>query len=104
MTDFDQTEKEQLTREVQREGLAKSVLNNPEFKRVFISYSAELFESLKRTKWDDKEKREEIYRQLKSLDTMEAKFLEALQTGKMARHQLTKLQRAANAVKNVVGL
>ena len=104
MTDFIQTEEQQLTQEVERELSAKKILNNPEFRRVFIEYNAQLFESLKATKWEENEKREEIYRQLKSLDTMEAKFLEALQTGKMARHQLSLMQKAAKTVKNVVGL
>ena len=74
-----------LTNEVVKEQSAKVLLNG--VKGLFIEYSAELFEALKRSNHKDTEKREEIYRQLKSIDTVEAKLLEAIQTGSMAREQ-----------------
>jgi O-phosphoseryl-tRNA(Cys) synthetase len=100
----DLTEEERLSVEISQEEQAKKIINNPLFQKVFVEYSGQLYNALKRTKWNESEEREEIYRQLKSLDTMEAKFTEALQTGKLARHQLTLMQKAAKKVKNVIGL
>ena len=91
----------QLTSEIVKEQSAKVLLNG--LKGLFIEYSAELFEALKRSNHKDKEKREEIYRQLKSIDTVEAKLLEAIQTGGMAREQLSLMQKATQKVRNIVG-
>ncbi len=91
----------QLTKEVVREQQAKVILNG--VRNLFIEYNAELFESLKRTKHKETEKREEIYRQLLSIDTVEAKLLEAIQTGSMAREQLSLMQKATQKVRNIVG-
>lgn len=98
------TEEEQakhLTNEVVKEQAAKVLLNG--LKGLFIEYNAELFEALKRSNHKETEKREEIYRQLKSIDTVEAKLLEAIQTGSMAREQLSLMQKATQKVRNIVG-
>lgn len=98
------TEEEQakhLTNEVVKEQQAKVLLNG--IKGLFIEYSAELYEEIKRSNYKDKEKREEIYRQLKSIDTVEAKLLEAIQTGSMAREKLSLMQKATQKVRNIVG-
>ncbi len=97
------SEEEQLSQEVVRGNQARAVLDNPEFRRAFIEYQAELFDSLKKSKWDAPEKREEIYRQCKALDTIEAKLTVSLQTGTMAVKQLSLMQKAANGLKNVIG-
>jgi len=104
MNEFNISPEERLTQEVVREQAAESVLNNAEFKRFFLEYRGQLFDSLSHTKWNEIDKREEIYRQLKSLNTMEAKLTEAINTGKMARDELNRMQKAAKAVKNVIGL
>jgi len=90
-----------LVAEVDRGKKAEAVLNNSEFKRAFKEYSVMLFDSFKRTDHtkDGKEKREEIYRQIKALDTVEAKLTESIQTGEMAIEQLSIIQKAVNALK-----
>lgn len=104
MTDFDLKPEEQLAQEVSREQVAKQVLNNPEFKKFFIEYKDDLFDKIIRTEGEDIKKREECYRQLKSLGIMEAKLIRSIQTGKMARDQLSRMQKLAESAKNVIGL
>lgn len=89
---------EHLTNEVVKEQQAKVILNG--VKDIINQYRGELFNSLTQTKWMQRGKREEIYRQLKSVDTFEARLLKDIQTGKIARQQLSLLSKA----KNVVGL
>lgn len=95
----DLTDEEILTNEIHREQSASTVLNNAEFQKAFIGYKADLFDSFSKTEWDATGKREEIYRQLKSLNTVEAKLLRLIQTGSMAREQLSIMQKAAKWLK-----
>ena len=60
MTDFDQTKKEQLALEVNREIKSRQVIDNSEFKQFFEEYRAELVDNLIRTKGDEVDKREEL--------------------------------------------
>jgi len=95
-------QKKQISREIIEEQEANKLLTS--FGQYFIEYDQQLHQEFKKTAWGDKEKREEIYRQSKSLDTVMAKITKKIQTGKMARTQLTQWQKAAKAVKNVIGL
>ena len=95
---MNQDEEAQLTQELQRSTDAEIVLNNKEFKRAFEDYTNELINEIKRTKWEETNKREEIYRQLKSLGTVEAKLTRCIQTGKMAKQQLSLLKQAKNLI------
>lgn len=103
MTDFDLTAEERLKREVNREQQAEAVLKNPVFNQFFIEYRAQLVDSIIRSEGDAVNKREEFYRQLKSLGIMEAKLISAIQTGKMARDELSRLQKIAKAAKDMIG-
>ena len=103
MTEFNQTKEEQLALEINREIKVRQVIDNPEFKQFFEEYRAELVDNLIRTKGDEVDKREEFYRQLKSLGIMKVKLTKAIQTGKMARDELSIMHKAANAFKNVIG-
>lgn len=96
------TQKEQISREIIEEQEANKLLQS--IGKYFIEYDKQLHQEFKQTAWGDKEKREEIYRQSKSLDTVVAKITRAIQTGTMARQQLTQWQKAAKTVKNMVGL
>lgn len=103
MNNVNKTEEELLTQEVIREQSALSVLNNKEFQRAFIGYRADLFDSFSKTKADEHDKREDIYRQIKAVDTVEAKLIRVIKTGKMAREQLSILAKAAKSIINMVG-
>jgi len=94
-------QKEQISREIIEEQEANKILQS--VGKYFIEYDQQLHQEFKRTPWNDKEKREEIYRQSKSLDTVVAKITRTIQTGKMARTQLTQWQKAAKQVKDMVG-
>ncbi|MCZ6898345.1 MAG: hypothetical protein O7D95_06550 [Betaproteobacteria bacterium] len=95
-------QKEQITREIIEEQQAQEIINK--VGKYFVEYEQQLFKEIKTTKWEESDKRNELYRQLKSLDTVAAKITRAIQTGKMARTQLTQWQKAAKQVKNMVGL
>lgn len=95
-------QKAQITREIIAEQDAQELINN--VGKYFVEYEEQLFKELKTTEWKENDKRNEIYRQLKTLDTVAAKISRAIQTGKMARTQLTQWQRTAKQVKNMVGL
>jgi hypothetical protein len=94
----------QILDEINREESANKILNNPEFKRVFIEYTAQLLDSLTSTQANEVEKREDIYRQMKSLNVVEGKFIKALQTGSLARQTLSNWQKLANNTKKIIGL
>ncbi len=81
-----QEESDLLAHEVQEEQSAKVILNG--VKKYLIAYQAELFQEMKDQNWKDIEKREEIYRQLKSVDEFESRLLTAIQSGTMARETL----------------
>jgi hypothetical protein len=101
---LDKKQVSQILGEIDREEEANKILNNPEFKRVFIEYTAQLLDSLTSTKADEVERREDIYRQMKSLNVVEGKFIKALQTGKLARQTLSNWQKLANNTKKIIGL
>ena len=94
-------QKKQISREIISEQEANKILES--VGKYFIEYDQQLQREFKKTAWDDRKKREEIYRQLKSLDTVVAKITRAIKTGEMARQQLTQWQKAAKQVKNMVG-
>ena len=94
-------QKEQISREIIEEQQAKELINK--IGKYFLEYEEQLFKELKNSQWKESDKRDEIYRQLTSLDTVAAKIAKAIQTGTMARTQLTNWQRAAKKVKIMVG-
>ncbi len=98
-----EAEQEQITVEIQQELQAKQVLDNPLFKRAFSEYNMQLFDEFSHSKDDEEEKRTAIYRQMKALNTVAAKLTKAIQTGSMARKQLTRWQEIANRFKKVIG-
>ena len=105
MRELTEEEKEaKLQSDVVREQQAKAVLTNPEYSRAFTAYRAKLFERFSSSNHEDTELREEIYRQMKSLDTVEATLRKSLQDGRMAREQLSRMQKLAKKAKNIVGL
>ncbi len=93
-------ESELLTREVQEEQESKVILNG--VKKYLIAYQAELFVNLKESDWKDTEKREEIYRQLKTADEFEGRLLTAIQSGTMAREKLSTMDKFKQKFKQVI--
>lgn len=93
---------EHLTNEVLEGQQSKLILNG--VKRHLIAYRAELFDKFGRSEYKEKDFRDEIYRQMKAIDTVEARLLKAIETGDLAKQQLSQMQKLANGVKNIVGL
>lgn len=98
----EQEKAEHLEREIIGGQQAKLVLNG--VKQHFTAYRAELFNAFSKSDYQEKEKRDEIYRQMKAIDTVEARLLKAITTGDFARDQLSRMQKLANKAKNIVGL
>lgn len=90
-------ESKQLTKEIEKESESIVLLNG--LKSHFDEYRNELSALIPNTKHSEVEKREEIYRQLKSINTVEARLLTAIQTGSLAREQLTMWQKCTNKLK-----
>ena len=67
---------------------AKEVTEHPLFKGAILTYKAMLFESFTLSSTTDTEKRENIYRQMKALDSVEANLIELVETGKLALDEL----------------
>ena len=88
---------EKLTEEISLANDAEKTLN--QMKSHFDDYRNELSGEIPRTKHEEVAKREKIYRQLKSINTVEARLLLAIQTGKLAREQLTLWQKCQNKLK-----
>ncbi len=94
---MNQQQQEQISREIKEEREAKILLHG--LKAHFDDYKKELTASIPNTKHTEVDKREEIYRQLKSINTVEARLLTAIQTGSLAREQLTMWQKCQNKLK-----
>jgi phosphopantetheine adenylyltransferase len=93
---------EKLTEEVVKEQKAKVIING--VKEILDRYKMELFYSLSQSKWMQVKKRENIYMQIKAVNELEVRLIRDIQTGKMARDQLSQMQKVAQKAKNVVGL
>lgn len=98
-----ESQQEQIAREIKEEQLAKQVLDNPLFKKAFADYNMQLFEEFSRSKYDEGDKRTEIYRQMKALNTVADKLTKEIKTGNMARQTLTRWQTIVNQTKKVIG-
>ena len=85
--------------DVSRSRDAHTVLNNNEFKRSFLEYRAELFDAFGKTKSSDTSIREDIYRQVKSLDVVEGKLIQLIEDGEIAREKLSIWKKIKNTLK-----
>lgn len=67
---------------------AKAVLNNNAFVNAFLKYQGELFKAFTTSEPDDMGIREDIYKQMKSLDNVERNLRKAIEAGKIAKNAL----------------
>ena len=70
--------------EIYRGNEARSVINNPIYKEALILLKAQMMETFQRTKYDQKEEREEIWREMKVLDALERQLESVMRTGRLA--------------------
>lgn len=74
--------------EVQRGELARQVLDSPLYQEAVVAIRGELMHKFERTKFKDKEEREEIWRQIQTVKWFESYFQQVLETGKLGRQTL----------------
>ena len=80
----------ELQADIDRMKNVENVINNPEYKKVFLILKAHIiteFEKLNYSKVDDMQ---EANRQLKTLDRIESQFNRILNDGKIAKDTLAK--------------
>ena len=80
---------------------AQKLMNGIE--NLLLMYKGELMAELTSSGDEEKERRESIYRQLKTIDYVESKLLTAIQTGKLAKQDLTAMDKAKQLINNMIG-
>jgi len=63
---------------------AAQVLNNPQYQLALIAVKGDLMLRFENTAWDATDEREEIYRELKALSSIEKKLLKSMKGGQVA--------------------
>lgn len=81
-----------LEDDVQRKNEASQLLNHPLMQEALLLVKQELYDAISTSNWQDKDAREEAYRQLKSGERFEAKLRSIIDNGKIAEKTL--LERA----------
>jgi len=85
---------EQLKEESKFAQMGMQVVNNEAYKTAFNVRRAQIFEVFCKTNKDQSDIREEAWRTMKNLDSLDAFFKEALTTGKMADMTLEQLEKS----------
>jgi len=93
-TEEEQTQKEAQTLHIA--GLAKQLLGNPLWDQVFPLLLNTYRDNIVKTKWNDSETREALYRQYKALEQVRAELTEAVSSGKIVekRQEIADYQAA----------
>ena len=94
----------QLDDEIRRKADADIILNSPLHKEAWNVIEMHLFDQFSKTKHDQADEREALYRELKGLKRVKKYYESILNTGKLAEAELTRLQTLKNATKRVIGM
>ena len=70
--------------EISRGDQAKHVLNNAIFIEAMMILRGQAMEAFQKTKFDQNEERNEIWRQLNTIDWLERQLKSVMETGKLA--------------------
>jgi hypothetical protein len=98
----DREKREELNGRIGRKAEAERILNSPIHKEAWSMIRADLFNKFSDTAWDQKEEREQLYREMKALRRVEKYYTSVISDGKMAEHELNMLQKVVKATKKVV--
>lgn len=90
-----------LHKELHRGEQAKRIIEDPMVREALDLIRDNLIGAWKKSKVADKEVREEAYRMLHALEEFERYFLTVMQTGKLAEHQLSTIEKAKQKVANL---
>jgi hypothetical protein len=85
-------EKEQLEQEVDLAQMGKNVLNNEAYKQAFTARKAQIFDVFVNTKQEQEDVRQEAWRTMQNLNSLEEYFRIILETGKMAEMSLKSIK------------
>lgn len=94
--------REQLDDAVKRKADADLILNSYLHKEAWIVIEMDLFNRFSKTKHEQLDEREALYREIKGLQRVKKYYESILTTGKLAEQELTRLQKAVKAVKKVI--
>ncbi|MEE9532736.1 MAG: hypothetical protein V3W52_17290 [Syntrophobacteria bacterium] len=95
---------EQLDNEVKRKAEADRITNSWLHKEAWNVLEMHLFDQFSKTKDNDADVRESLYREMKALTRVKKYYESIITTGKMAEHQLSTLEKAARKVKKVINM
>lgn len=99
-----------MTEEEQYESLVNQFRNGQDAKKlqsglenILTMYKGELFNSLLDTEDGQTKERDDIYRQLKTIDYVESRIINAIHTGEMAKQELSAFDKAKQLLSNMIG-
>lgn len=88
----------ELQADIDRMKHVENLINNPEYKKVFLILKAHIITEFERLNYKKTDDMQEANRQLKTLDRIESHFNRILNDGKIAKKTL------ANKLKSMVGI
>ncbi len=89
----------QVKQDLNRATLASQVSSNPIYTEAMIAIRGELFDKFQNTKFKQNDERDEIWRKLQTIDWLESYLKEVMETGELASHTLSLLEKAKKAIK-----
>ena len=84
---------EQAEKEIQRGELARQILESELYREAMIAIRGELMVQFEKTTFKDTNSRDEIWRQMQTVNWFETYFKQVLETGKLGRQTLGLLSK-----------
>lgn len=94
------SDKEKLTQGKNRGVLAKQVLENPVYQEALVIIRGDLMVKFENTKPEDSGKRDEIWRQMRTVAEIEKRIKKVMVDGRVCEAELSRLEKA----KKLIGL
>jgi CRISPR/Cas system CMR-associated protein Cmr5 small subunit len=98
----DKERREQLDDEISRKADADIILNSYLHKEAWNVIEMHIFDQFSKTKHEQSDQREALYREMKGLQRVKKYYESILTTGKLAEDELTRLQKAVKLGKKVI--
>ena len=80
--------------DINRATYAEQVLENPLYKEAFIAMRADIIDKFGKTKHNQADKRDELWRQQQTLDRFEHFMRQTIQNGRIAASTMDKIKTA----------
>ena len=91
-------QKQQATNEINRAEMARQVKSNPIYQEAFTVYKAQLIDVFQQTNFTQSDERDEVWRKMQTVNHIEDYLNEAMETGVMAQHTLSMLEKGRKLV------